>query len=62
MNPSYVIQKFIQVPQLENLIAYLEKLTENPDKQLNDAADYNKDYTALLLNCYVKKEKFEKIR
>jgi hypothetical protein len=47
---------------LENLIAYLEKLTENPDKQLNDVADYNKDYTALLLNCYVKKEKFDKIR
>jgi len=25
-------------------------------------ADYNKDYTALLLNCYVKKEKFDKIK
>jgi thioredoxin-related protein len=24
-------------------------------------SDYNKDYTALLLNCYVKKEKFQAI-
>jgi hypothetical protein len=29
---------------------------------LNAVADYNKDYTALLLNCYVKKEKFDKIK
>jgi hypothetical protein len=53
------------VPQLDNLITYLEKLTENPDKQqsqLTSVADYNKDYTALLLNCYVKKEKFDKIK
>ena len=65
LNPSYVIQRFIQVPQLDNLITYLEKLTENPDKQqsqLTSVADYNKDYTALLLNCYVKKEKFDKIK
>jgi hypothetical protein len=53
------------VPQLDNLIMYLEKLIETPDKQqnqLNAVADYNKDYTALLLNCYVKKEKFDKIK
>ena len=25
-------------------------------------ANYNKDYTALLLNCYVKKEKFQAIQ
>ena len=65
LNPSYVIQKFIQVPQLENLITYLEKLTQTPEKQqaqLSSIADYNKDYTALLLNCYVKKEKFDKIK
>jgi len=28
---------------------------------LNSLADYNKDYTALLLNCYVKTKKPEKI-
>lgn len=32
-------------------------------KQTNSASnvDYNKDYTALLLNCYMKKEQFDKI-
>ena len=28
---------------------------------MNSLADYNKDYTALLLNCYVKTKKPEKI-
>jgi hypothetical protein len=40
-------------------------LTQTPEKQqaqLSSIADYNKDYTALLLNCYVKKEKFDKIK
>ena len=65
LNPSYVIQRYIQVPQLDNLIKYLEKLIEGPSMNLvsaSSAADYNKDYTALLLNCYVKKEKFPEIK
>jgi hypothetical protein len=66
LNPSYVIQRYIQVPQLDNLIKYLEKLIRGTgggienrtEAELATMADYNKDYTALLLNCYVKKEKF----
>ena len=54
------------MPQLDNLIAYLEQLTKMPDKQQAGTAatneDYNKDYTALLLNCYVKKEKINEIK
>jgi len=48
------------VQQLPNLIKYLERLIETPTVQtktiqsLNTVGDYNKDYTALLLNCYVK--------
>ena len=66
LNPSYVIQRYIEVPQLPNLIEYLEKLIDSPSSQrhqanLNSLADYNKDYTALLLNCYVKTKKPEKI-
>ena len=66
LNPSYVIQRYIEVPQLPNLIAYLEHLIDSPSSQrhqanLNSLADYNKDYTALLLNCYVKTKKPEKI-
>ena len=58
LNPSYVIQNYIQVTQLDNLIKYLEKLIkENKDHN----STYNKDYTALLLNCYVKKDKKEAI-
>jgi hypothetical protein len=61
------------VPQLDNLIKYLEKLIHGPqggmssgdqartEAELASISDYNKDYTALLLNCYVKKEKFQAI-
>ena len=30
LNPSYVIQRYIEVPQLKNLITYLEKLIDSP--------------------------------
>ena len=49
---------------LDYLIKYLEKLITSADLQkaaLNTVADYKKDYTALLLNCYVKRENFEQI-
>lgn len=68
LNPSYVIQRYIEVQQLPNLIKYLEKLIESPSKQTNSIAnlnttqDYNKDYTALLLNCYVKMKQKDKIQ
>jgi hypothetical protein len=44
----------------------LEKLIDSPSSQRHQAnlstlADYNKDYTALLLNCYVKTKMPEKI-
>mmetsp|Transcript_17398 Transcript_17398/g.29273 ORF Transcript_17398/g.29273 Transcript_17398/m.29273 type:complete len:414 (+) Transcript_17398:1215-2456(+) len=67
LNPSYVIQRYIEVQQLPNLIKYLEKLIETPtvqSKQVQSvytAGDYNKDYTALLLNCYVKVKQKDKI-
>ena len=48
------------------MIGYLSVLIHNEDvyKQANSFAqvDYNKDYTALLLNCYMKKEQFDKIK
>jgi len=57
-----VIHRYIHVPQLDNLIKYLEALIESPPVQQSSGvaslADYNKDYTALLLNCYVKKQKY----
>jgi vacuolar protein sorting-associated protein 11 len=50
------------------LIKYLEKLIETPTastgslQNLNSMGDYNKDYTALLLNCYVKNKQQVKIQ
>ena len=66
LNPSYVIQRYIEVPQLPNLIRYLEELIETPNSQrhmqnIQSLTDYNKDYTALLLNCYVKTKQKDKI-
>lgn len=65
LNPSYVIQNYIQVTQLDNLIKYLEKLIRDDKASKHRGQsyiDYNKDYTALLLNCYVKKDKKAEIK
>ena len=51
--------------QLDNLIRYLEKLIrdERPTHRRGQShIDYKKDYTALLLNCYVKKDKKAEIK
>ena len=49
--------------QLDNLIKYLEKLIRLEKNRRNQShIDYNKDYTALLLNCYVKKDKKAEIK
>ena len=51
--------------QLDNLIRYLEKLIrdERPTYRRGQShIDYKKDYTALLLNCYVKKDKKAEIK
>jgi len=63
LNPSYVIHKYIEVHKLPFLIKYLEKLINTPDTRQNTQSlvDYNKDYTALLLNCYVKTENKAKV-
>ena len=51
VNPSYVIQKFINVQFLPLLVKYLEILTTTKSKKEDGDS---KDYTALLVNCYVK--------
>jgi hypothetical protein len=59
--PSYVIEKFLEVQNLELLIEYLERLIETPITKNNNLLGNNKDYTALLLNCYLKLQKKDKI-
>lgn len=48
--PSYVIEKFLDVQNLDLLIEYLERLIETPVTKNNNLLGNNKDYTALLLN------------
>lgn len=64
LNPSYVIQKFLDAKQIDYLIDYLETLTQRArtsssdcvaeDEQLMD--DHNL-FMALLLNCYIRRGK-----
>ncbi|PHU14916.1 Vacuolar protein-sorting-associated protein 11 -like protein [Capsicum chinense] len=53
LEPSYVIQKFLDAQRIHNLTNYLEKLHE---KGLA-----SKDHTTLLLNCYTKLKDVEKL-
>lgn len=53
LEPSYVIQKFLDAQRIYNLTKYLEKLHE---KGLA-----SKDHTTLLLNCYTKRKNVEKL-
>ncbi|CAL0304410.1 unnamed protein product [Lupinus luteus] len=53
LEPSYVIQKFLDAQRIYNLTNYLEKLHEK-------GLAY-KDHTTLLLNCYTKLKDVEKL-
>lgn len=53
LEPSYVIQKFLDEQTIYNLTKYLEKLHEK------DLA--SKEHTTLLLNCYTKLKDVEKL-
>ncbi|XP_059436524.1 vacuolar protein-sorting-associated protein 11 homolog [Corylus avellana] len=53
LEPSYVIQKFLDAQRVYDLMNYLEKLHE---KGLA-----SKDHTTLLLNCYTKLKDVEKL-
>ncbi|XP_074286489.1 vacuolar protein-sorting-associated protein 11 homolog [Silene latifolia] len=53
LEPSYVIQKFLDAQRIHNLTNYLEKLHEK--------GIASKDHTTLLLNCYTKLKDVEKL-
>ena len=53
LEPSYVIQKFLDSQRIHNLTAYLQALHEK------DLAD--KHHTTLLLNCYTKLKDVSKL-
>ena len=63
LEPSYVIQQFLDGSRLDFLIKYLEALRVNEKFIRISTEEEMKDYTALLLNCYIKQRKtkeFEK--
>ena len=62
LDPSYVIQLFLEGSKLDYLIKYLEKLTNNNEFRKNCNQEQMKDYTRLLLNCYIKQKKINNLK
>ncbi|MCQ2817543.1 MAG: hypothetical protein MJ252_09795 [archaeon] len=62
LDPSYVIQQFLDGAKLDFLISYLEKLVKNETMAKNCKKEEMRDYTALLLNCYIKQKKVSKLK
>ena len=62
LDPSYVIQKFLDGSKLNYLIDYLEALQNNEDFKAKCNNERLKDFTALLLNCYIKQKQIKKLK
>ena len=60
LEPSIIIQKFLEKSKLDYLIQYLEALENNKEFQIK-GHENSKDYTTLLLNCYIMQEKIPKL-
>lgn len=61
LDPSYVIQKFLDKTKLDYLILYLDAL-EKDETFKSRSKDEMTDYTALLVNCYIMQEKYSKLK
>lgn len=61
LDPSTVIQKYLDASKLDLLILYLEAIHKNGKFEFR-SADEKKDYTALLINCYIKQKKVNKLK
>ena len=62
LDPSYVIQKFLDGSKLNYLIDYLEALQNNEEFKSKCNSERLKDFTALLLNCYIKQKQIKKLK
>ena len=60
LDPSLVIQNFLEKSKLDYLIKYLEAIENNKEFQKNEQEN-SKEYTILLLNCYIMQEKMDKL-
>jgi len=61
LDPSSVIQKFLDGSKLDYLILYLEALHKENSFEFRCQKEM-KDYTALLLNCYIKQKQIMKLK
>ena len=59
--PSHVIQKFLEKSKLDFLIKYLEAVVNNINFRIRDSEEH-KNYTTLLLNCYIMQDDFSKLK
>ena len=60
-DPALVIPKFLEKSKLQYLIKYLEIIINNMDSKIKDLEE-NKNYTTLLLHCYIMQEEIDKIK
>ena len=61
LDPSIIIQKFLTKSKMEFLIKYLEAIESNINFKQRSNENY-KNYTTLLLNCYLMKEEIPKLK
>lgn len=62
LNPSYVIEKFLDGAKLDFLIRYLDELRGNEKFKKSCEEDEFNDYIALLMNCYIKQKQMQKMK
>ena len=62
LDPNYVIEKFLEDSEKNYLIKYLEELQINVQFKKSCNSKRLIDFTAMLLNCYIKQKQIEKLK
>ena len=62
LDPTYVIQKFMDDPKKDYLIKYLEELQNNGEFERNCNQKRFNEFTTLLFNCYIKQKQIDKLK
>ena len=62
LDPTYVIQKFLDDSKKNYLILYLEELQKNGEFRRKCRPERFKDFTTILFNCYIKQKQIDKLK
>ena len=62
LDPTYVIQKFLDDSKKNYLIQYLEELQTNGEFKRKCKPERLKDFTTILFNCYIKQRQIDKLK